>query len=214
MSQRGRQKSETRTRIVGSAIRHLKTTGLATASVADIMGKAGLTVGGFYAHFASKDALADEAVGDAMAERRRRFLARYEGLDWCERTCSAIREYFQPAHRDDPANGCPLSRSAMEAAGSPSVGPAFTDALARFAEAVENGKDQGGPRAPREAALGTLALMVGGMILARATTGSPLSDEILDAAKSFGTAAVRDLSRVSPDEAASATAKGEHHEQD
>jgi TetR/AcrR family transcriptional repressor of nem operon len=215
MSQRERQKGETRTRIVGSAIRHLKTEGLSTASVSDIMDKAGLTVGGFYAHFASKDQLAGEAVRDAMAERRGRFLDRYEGLDWCERTCSAIREYFQPAHRDDPANGCPLSMSAMEAARNRALGPAFIEELARFAEAVRNGRRTRGQPAPPEAALGTLALMVGGMILARATKGSPVSDEILEAARAFGAAAVRDLSGTSPEAAApSQTVKGDFDEQD
>jgi TetR/AcrR family transcriptional repressor of nem operon len=193
MSQRQQHKSETRSRILGSAIRRLKTGGLAAASVSDIMGEAGLTVGGFYAHFPSKDALANEAVHDAVAHRRRMFLEHFDGLEWCERTCRAIDQYFAKDHRDDPANGCPLSMSAVEAARNQSIIPAFIDEFARFADAMQNGKRPDGQPAPREAALGTLALMVGGMILARAANGHPISDEILQAAKSFGTAAVREL---------------------
>jgi len=201
MSQRQQHKSETRSRILGSAIRHLKTEGLAAASVSDIMAKAGLTVGGFYAHFPSKDALADEAVRNAVGQRRRMFLERFDGLEWSKRTCCAINQYFTEDHtedhRDDPANGCPLSMSAVEAGRNHSISAAFIDEFARFAEAMQNGKCRDGPPAPRQAALGTLALMVGGMILARAAKGHPLSDEILEAAKPFGTAAVQDLAKGS-----------------
>src|SRR5262249_7452296 len=92
MSQRQQHKNETRGRIVASAIRHMKTQGLSVASVSDIMGRAGLTVGGFYAHFPSKDALADEAVRCAVGERRRMFLDRFDGLEWNDRVGSALRE--------------------------------------------------------------------------------------------------------------------------
>jgi TetR/AcrR family transcriptional repressor of nem operon len=191
MSQRQQYKSETRSRILRSAIRYLKTEGLSAASVSDIMAKAGLTVGGFYAHFPSKDALADEAVRIAVGERRKMFLDHFDGLMWSERACFAINQYFTKKHRDDPANGCPLSMAALEAAHNQSISPAFIDEFARFAEAMEKGKRLDSPLAPREVALGTLALMVGGMILARAAKGHPVSDEILAAASSFGQAAVQ-----------------------
>ena len=193
MSQRQRHKNETRGRIVGSAIRHMKTQGLLAASVSDIMARAGLTVGGFYAHFPSKDALADEAVRCAVSERRKMFLDRFDGLEWNDRVGSALREYFTKEHRDDPLNGCPLSMAALEAAQNQSMRQALVDEFARFAEAMENGASANGPPAPREAAIGTLALMVGGMILARAMKGHAISDEILAASCSFGTAAVQKL---------------------
>lgn len=155
------------------------------------MAKAGLTVGGFYAHFTSKDELADEAVRSALTERRKLFLRRFDGLSWEDRTCCAIRGYFTKEHRDDPAHGCPLSMAALEATQNPSINGAFSKELALFAEALQNGKGHDGPTAPREIALGTLALMVGGMILARATKGHPISGEILEAAISLGTGAVR-----------------------
>jgi TetR/AcrR family transcriptional repressor of nem operon len=197
MSQRQQQKTHTRKQILGSAVRHLKTEGLSGASVSDIMASAGLTVGGFYAHFPSKDALADEAVRHAMGERRRMFLDRFEGLDWTSRIGSALREYMTSAHRDDPANGCPLSMAAIEAAQNEATAIAFVEEFARFAEAFEAGKHSSGPSAPREAAIGTLALMVGGMILARAAKTTPLSDEILCAVDSYGQAALGHLARPS-----------------
>jgi TetR/AcrR family transcriptional repressor of nem operon len=196
MNQRQQDKSKTRSRILGSAIRHLKTEGLSAASVSDIMARAGLTVGGFYAHFPSKDALTGEAVRNAVGERRRMFLDYFDDLKGIDRICCAIDQYFTKEHRDDPATGCPLSMAAQEAARNQSISPAFIDEFTRFADAMQNGRRRDGPPAPREAAIGTLALMVGGMILARAAKGHPISDEILAAAKSFGTAAVRDLAEA------------------
>src|SRR5687768_13356508 len=125
MSQRQQHKSETRRRILRSAIQYLKTGGLSGASVSDIMAEAGLTVGGFYAHFPSKDALADEAVRSVVDERRRMFLDHFDGLMWSERVGCGIDEYFTKEHRDDPANGCPLPMAALEAAHNQSVSPAF-----------------------------------------------------------------------------------------
>ena len=195
MNQRQQHKRETRRKIVQSAVRYLKTEGLSGASVSDIMAEAGLTVGGFYAHFPSKDALAQEALRSAVAERRRMFLDHFDGLTWSERAGCGIDGYFTKEHRDDPANGCPLPMAALEAAHNQAMSPAFIDEFARFAEAMQKGEDLDSPPAPREAALGTLALMVGGMILARAAKGHAVSDEILVAARAFGETAVQGFAK-------------------
>ena len=193
MNQREKQKAGTRSQILGSAERHLKTEGLSAASVSDIMADAGLTVGGFYAHFASKDELADATVRHAMSERRRMFLDRFEGLNWSDRISSALHEYLQSAHRDNPATGCPMSTAAIEAARSEVTAPAFVEEFKGFVEAFESGRGSTGPPAPREAAIGTLALMVGGMILARAAKGTVFSDEILQTVDAYGQAALGNL---------------------
>lgn len=193
MSQRQLQKSRTRSQIVRSAVRLLKTRGLAAASVADVMADAGLTVGGFYAHFDSKEALAKEAVRQGLKERRELFLMRPDRNGWLLRLLSALKEYFSPQHRDDVENGCPMSMAAMDAARSGIAAEAFVEEIIHMAEAFERG--QGNDRAPREAALGSLSLMVGGMILARAANGTALSDEILQAAQSFGDAALSHLAQ-------------------
>lgn len=194
MNQRKAQKAGTRSQILKSAARHLKTEGLSAASVSDIMAEAGFTAGGFYAHFASKDALADETVRHAMGERRGMFLDRYDGLDWPDRISSALHEYLQSTHRDDPVNGCPMSMAAMEATRSDAIAPAFVEEFKWFVEAFERGRHSTGQPAPREAAIGTLALMVGGMILARAAKDTAFSDEILRAADIYGQAAIETLS--------------------
>jgi TetR/AcrR family transcriptional repressor of nem operon len=175
-----------------------KTKGLSGASVSDVMARVGLTVGSFYAHFPSKNVLASEALHHAMNERRQMFLDRFEGREWTDRIGFALREYLTRAHRDDPANGCPLSMVAIEAAQYKATAPAFIEEFTRFAEAFETGQRSAEPSAPREAAIGTLALMVGGMILARATKGTALSDEILGAVNSYGQAALGNLTEPSP----------------
>jgi TetR/AcrR family transcriptional regulator, transcriptional repressor for nem operon len=195
MNQRQLQKSQTRQRIVQSAVHLLKKRGLADASVADVMADAGLTVGGFYAHFQSKEALAEVAVRRGLQERRELFLQRPDQQGWRRRLQSALEVYFSPQHRDDRTGGCPMSLAAIDAACSGIAAEAFAEELARMAEAFESGRDQTNPRAPRDAALGSLALMVGGMILARATKGTALSDEILKAAQTFSDAALSGLAR-------------------
>lgn len=195
MSQRERQKADARQRIVGSAVHLLRNQGLNDTSVAEVMTGAGMTVGGFYAHFPSKDDLAAEAVRQAMRERRRQFLDRPDTAGWRARIESAMEGYFTEQHRDSVENRCPMPAAAIDAALGVARGghtaTTFAEEIAGMAQVFEDGADPGGPRAPRDAALGSLALMVGGMILARATAGTPLSEEILASAAHYGAAALR-----------------------
>jgi hypothetical protein len=100
--------------------------------------------------------------------------------------------------------GCPMPMAAIDAARSGTAAAAFVEELTKMAEAFESGRDPANPRAPREAALRSLALMVGGMILVRAAKGSALSDQILKAGRTFSDAALgglaRDLSTASFEE--------------
>jgi TetR/AcrR family transcriptional repressor of nem operon len=196
MNQRQSQKSQSRQRIVHSAVRLLRQYGLTGASVAEVMAGAGLTVGGFYAHFPSKEELAEEAVHQGLQERRRLFLERSrresrDGWEW--RLRSALAAYFSEEHRDDAEGRCPMPMAAVDAAGSGTAAAAFVEEMAHMAKAFETGTDPAATPAPREAALGSLALMVGGMILANAAKGTALSGEILQAAQRFGDAGLRAL---------------------
>jgi TetR/AcrR family transcriptional regulator, transcriptional repressor for nem operon len=198
MSQRQAQKSATRERIVRSAVSLLRKRGLAAASVSDVMGDADLTVGGFYAHFQSKEALAQEAVRCGLQERRALFLGRVGELGWLHRLRTALEGYFSPHHRDNLETICPMSMAAVDAARDGIAAAALREELERMAEAFQHGCDAANPPAPRDAALGSLALMVGGMILARAAKGTALSDEILSASRTFGDAALRRLAHDRP----------------
>jgi TetR/AcrR family transcriptional regulator, transcriptional repressor for nem operon len=186
---------KTRHEIVQSALRLLKRQGMVDASVADVMAEAGLTVGGFYAHFPSKETLAEETVREGLQERRAMYLRRPDQEGWARRLQSALEGYFSQEHRDDIPGGCPIPMAAMDAARSGTAAAVFVEEFAKMAETFECGRDPANPRAPRAAALGSLALMVGGMILARAAKGTALSDEILESARTFGESALNNLVR-------------------
>src|SRR5271170_2594903 len=94
-------KAETHTRIVNVAAKRFREVGLEGIGVADVMKEAGMTVGGFYKHFASRDELVTEALEVA-----------FESLDaWearAESLARAVRDYLSEAHRDAPGKGCAL----------------------------------------------------------------------------------------------------------
>lgn len=173
------QAVENRERVVSVASRLFRERGT-DVSVADVMKAVGLTHGGFYGQFASKEALVEEATAQAFAEldgRRtravdahagRRDAARKDIVDW----------YLSTGHRDGPADGCPSAGLAVDMArdaGDSAAHRTYADGVRDFAEwlAVEDGEN----------GLVRLATMVGALLLARATEGSTLSDELLNAAR-------------------------------
>jgi TetR/AcrR family transcriptional repressor of nem operon len=161
------QAQENRKRIVETAARLFRERGAAGVSVADVMAEAGLTHGGFYKHFASKEALLVEAVGRAFAQQAERLATTDETRD------AFVARYLSPGHRDSPGDGCPTAGFGVDLAHA----DADTPARAAFAEGVEAyARLLGGD-------LATLSTMVGAIVLARATAGTDLSDRILEAAR-------------------------------
>jgi len=155
--------------------------------VADIMKRAGLTHGGFYGHFASKDDLAAETCARVMGNR-----------GWTDRIAGSphpsfeavVRGYLSPRHRDDPGHGCLLAAVGSEAVRQPrSVRRAFTEGLRSRVDELLKLVPRRPAAARREKALATMAGLVGALILSRAVDDRKLSDEILEAAAAtFGRA--------------------------
>ncbi|MBX3216822.1 MAG: TetR/AcrR family transcriptional regulator, partial [Labilithrix sp.] len=108
MSAKVERKERTRAAIVASACALLRQRGIAGARVADVMSGVGLTVGGFYAHFASKEALVDEAIRRTAAAMRAKLFERIEEKPAPARAEVVLKRYLSAAHRDDAANGCPM----------------------------------------------------------------------------------------------------------
>jgi TetR/AcrR family transcriptional repressor of nem operon len=192
MSARTEQKERTRQDIMASAIRLLREKGISGASVAEVMKGAGLTVGGFYAHFDSKEALVGASVRQSMREMWSQLLASAGEAKGAEALNFVVRRYLSRSHRDNPAQGCPLPAVVGEAAqaGEP-VREAIADEVAAYADAL--GERLGGERsARRHRGLAILALMYGGLSLARAMRGTPLSDDILKACRDFAREAFRE----------------------
>jgi TetR/AcrR family transcriptional repressor of nem operon len=187
-SRRAQGKAQTHERIIASASQLVRRAGLNATSVPRVMRGAGLTVGGFYAHFRSKRAMDAAVIERAMREVRESWFAGLSdsaGLDWLAR---AVKRYLSARHRDNVATGCVLPSTISEltradkatrfamAAAVEQVAQTFADQSAQ----VEAGARELDMTA-RERALATLALLVGGLTTARALRGHPLSDELLAA---------------------------------
>ncbi|MHC6224730.1 TetR/AcrR family transcriptional regulator [Pseudomonas sp. X10] len=173
------KKSKTRERILEAACSALIQQGPAEPSVNQVMGAAGLTVGGFYAHFDSKDALMLEAFRQLLGERRALLAEVDPSLDGAGRRALVAAFYLSRKHRDAHEHACPLPNSLGDMQRLPE---AFRDVLAEHielmtAQLAERPEDI-------DKVLADLSLMVGGLALARALGSTELSDRILRAAKS------------------------------
>jgi TetR/AcrR family transcriptional repressor of nem operon len=182
MNQKSKQKQESREAIARSAAALLRERGIKESSVKDVMMGAGLTVGGFYNHFDSKEELFVETLRNAVSATWDHLLKSANGDSPRSRTLSMIRRYLSRKHRDNKETGCPLPSAAPEVAreGEP-YRSALEKELSGFVSSFANMLDAGAES--REKALGLTALMYGALSLSRAVAGTRLSDEILQAGK-------------------------------
>ena len=179
------RKRETHERILQSARAIARREGLRAASVPRVMTGAGLTVGGFYGHFPSKTAMDVEVVRSMLGSLPGQWLSGLENaaaLEWVQR---AIGRYLNTAHRDNP-DGCAYPAVLSEVAAAPDeVRRAFAEALELRVRAFEAQVSPVAGGTARERALATMALTIGGLLLARAAAGSPMSEEMLAACKKW-----------------------------
>ncbi|MCY1544944.1 hypothetical protein D9M68_808590 [compost metagenome] len=173
------KKAQTRERILSAAGCALLKHGPAEPSVGEVMGAAGLTVGGFYAHFESKDALMLEAFKQLLGQRRALVDQMDNDLPANERRALLAAFYLSRKHRDSTEQACPLPSSLSELSRMPE---GFRTALSEHLELMVAQL----AASPEEASgvLADIALMVGGLALARALGPCELSDRVLRAAKS------------------------------
>src|SRR6267143_540991 len=178
MNAKAEQKERSHSAILESASRLLRERGIAGASVADVMKAAGLTVGGFYAHFSCKKELIDDALRRTAREVRERLFARLTEKPVEGRAEVVLKRYLSAAHRDDSTPG-----EHREVLGEQI--DAVTSELATHLPPARAGVRR------RHLALGLVALMYGGLSLARALRGTGLSDEVLEACRALGRLAAR-----------------------
>jgi TetR/AcrR family transcriptional repressor of nem operon len=173
-------KQETHTRIVKKAAVLLREKGAHGVGVADLMKEAGLTHGGFYAHFASREALVIEAFAYAMdrSTDRWRQIAAQTPPD--KRLATIVESYLTPVHRDDPGHGCAVPALGAEIAReSPKTRKAFAAKLDQMIDMVAEQMPDLPRKAARKQAMATLATMAGTVLLARIAGNGDLSDEML-----------------------------------
>jgi TetR/AcrR family transcriptional repressor of nem operon len=177
-------KNETHARIVKKASVKLRERGAHGIGVADLMKDAGLTHGGFYAHFASREALVIEAFAYAMDRSTARWRKKAEEIPPDQRFAAIVDAYLTPIHRDDPGNGCTVPALAAEIAREGiKTRRAFSAKLEQMIDMMAEQIPGRSPKAAREQAMASLATMVGTMILSRAGGGGELSDDILAAGR-------------------------------
>jgi TetR/AcrR family transcriptional repressor of nem operon len=174
---------ETRRRIVETAARLFRAKGISRVSVADVVGALGLTVGAFYRHFESKDALVAEALEAASIESATRLDATAPGQAFAARRAALLGAYLSREHKDHPGRGCPVAALGAEMAHeSASSQRAFTRALDRLLCSLE-GVVPGGAKESRKRRLRAAATLVGALVLARATSDERLAAELLAAVR-------------------------------
>jgi TetR/AcrR family transcriptional repressor of nem operon len=182
-------KSTTRARIVAAAAEAFRAQGLAGAGIADIMARVGLTHGGFYAHFASKAALAAASIEAGMAAMRAQLL---HGLDkplGVAALAQVVGRYLSRRHRDDTARGCPMPYLLGDVTrGTGPVRSAFTQSFSELVDELEVHVSEQPGMSARDGALALIAIMVGAMTLARAVNDAEVSERILRAARRFALA--------------------------
>ncbi len=175
------QKARTHKRIVAIASKRFREKGLAGFGIAELMKEAGLTVGGFYKHFDSRDDLVAEAVSSAFRDWQRRVDAAKSGGPPVSFT-DLIDDYLSDVHRKNPGTGCAFSALAPEIARSDKRTRALTSEQVRndlqLIVGLLPGEDK---RAARSRAILTFSALVGAMALARAVSDEALSREILNA---------------------------------
>ncbi len=173
-------RQKTRERILRETAKEVRAKGPEGVAVAGLMARAGLTHGGFYAHFPSKDALIAEAVDTMFADVR----GRAEALDTCDDPKEALRDYLtfylSEAHRDGRSRGCPLPALASDMARAPgAAGQRFAEGISTLAGRLEGLLARIGIASPVAEANALLAQLVGAVALARAVTDPVQSGSIL-----------------------------------
>ncbi len=177
----------TRSEILDAAGRLMRARGVAGVSVSQIMSEAGLTHGGFYAHFKSKEALFEEVVGQDFDFRNQLDnLANRPDLADKNRALIASEYYLDPAMSEKVAKACTMAASAQEVARSkPGTKAAFGRALRRLVKtfsASTGGKAD--TTIPESNAMAAIATCVGGLVLARSLSDQQQIEDLLAACAS------------------------------
>lgn len=174
-------KEQTRKRVLKAAAKAIRAEGPHGVAVAGLMSEVGLTHGGFYAHFKSKDDLVAASIDQMFEEGAARLRSETDGAPPATGLSRYIDFYLSPAHRDARGAGCPLPYLSADA---PRMDPA---SRARFAKGVSELTDrlagmlaQLGHPAPEASAGSLIAEMVGALSLARADPNPVRSDSILE----------------------------------
>lgn len=167
-------KQETRERIVAAAAAAFREGGISDVGVAQLMDRAGLTHGGFYAHFTSKDEIVAEAFAHAAAQTREQMGGSHDALAYANK-------YLSETHAAHPERGCPLAAMGSELVrGSARVRRALAANLQKRLEQLYALVSASSAAQRRWRAAGALACMVGGLTIARGLSDAQREEFLAD----------------------------------
>jgi len=177
-------KLETHARIVRKASVRLREKGAHGVGVADLMKEAGLTHGGFYAHFDSRDDLVIEAFTHAMDRSTERWRKLVEQTPREKRFATIVNSYLTSLHRDDPGRGCAIPTLGAEIAReSARTRRVFAGRLDQMIDILADQVPNLPRKAARKRAAAAMATMIGTLVMARVAGSGDFSDEILGAGR-------------------------------
>ena len=172
-------KEATRQRIIESASRRFKETGVDGSGIATLMADAGLTNGAFYAHFESKDDLVASVVADELGRQADTFASLPPGRAGLR---DFVHEYLSPRHRDAPDVGCPSAALLDEIVRcTDTTKQAYTGGASRILDEIASRLAPRNPPSARDKAIGLYSMMIGTLQLSRAVSDPKLSGEVLEA---------------------------------
>jgi TetR/AcrR family transcriptional repressor of nem operon len=171
-----------KTRIISAASKMLRARGLVGTSLADVMQEAGMTHGGFYKHFQSKDELAAIAVRSAFEAIAAKFDQTQDEAGPEAATAAYLAQYVSLAHVENAELGCPMAALGADAGRQPSsLAQEFHAGAEQLIERLMRANPHRSPTVARAEAIRTLLQLVGTVIVARAVGSGPLRDEVLAA---------------------------------
>lgn len=182
--------AETRRKIVKTAAAEFCGRGIHATGLSELMGAAGLTHGGFYRHFESKDQLVTEACAAALQSFSKKLEKSAQEADTKHHLDAIVGDYLSPQHRDNLAGGCPLAGLGSELArAGDGTREAVSEGFLELAELIAKQYRGMKPAAAKARALVALATMVGALTMSRIVKDDQLSDAILSQAKRYLTGA-------------------------
>ncbi len=182
MTTKQQQKEQTHKRILSAAGKLFRKAGYKPTRIDHVMESIGLTVGGFYNHFDSKDALLRELVENTVS-----FSVEADDPK-SKQAAHSVDEmldiYLSKEHRDNPGSGCILPCLSSEIArADDDVRDAYTDFVNRIVHKIAAGVDSGDGLTRRQRAMAIVAMSVGGLLLSRAVNDESTSGQILNASR-------------------------------
>jgi TetR/AcrR family transcriptional repressor of nem operon len=174
------EKEASHGRIVKAAAAQIRRDGVDAVRVSELMREAGLTHGGFYRHFESREELIDEAIDAALTDGSRQ-ADTAQSLDPAAELAQINDRYVSKAHRDNPQVGCAVAALPADVSRCSSrARQAYSRQVRRYIDRLVGLVRPAEPDAKRDEAILTLSAVVGAVAMARAVDDPQLSDEILD----------------------------------